>query len=380
MSAPLRFAASGVTLEGGRSPLPEGGGYDLIIDEVGLSLSGGSPVAAWQIPHQAMGGSTLERRSLHLVLGTWVSGAHLRLVFDGARLQGGSAEELEALLAGFDGRAPRGMGPKRRLGRLVGGSGAVLLAIALVLTLVFASSGSTATPTTMSGAERAATEARNLIVVDLPSGWSTDSTNSAPLAGLMGINAGSSPPTADDKAASKAIVAKYEACMGTTDATDRVFGHGGVKPALQLPSSPIGLVAHGSFYEVGTTTQRYASSSQVSDDLAQLRSKKFPACFAAALGRLASGATPTTPVTTSAQQLPTTLGVFTTGANVLVAIPDGSGGSTPAELGVTLLVQGAYEQTLFTFATPGTFPTALRNQLVATLAARLGGASGSASA
>ena len=377
---PVRFTAAGVTLEGGRSPLPEGSGYDLIIDEGGLSLSGGSPIAAWQIPYQALSGTTLERQRLQVVLGAWVSGAHLRLLFDPVRLKGGSLEELEAMLAGFDGRAPRGVRSKRPKGWLVAGLGAVLVALALALTLVFSSSGSTPTPPTISGAERAATQARNLVVVDLPSGWSADSPSTAPLAGLMGINAGTTAPTAADKSASKAIEAKYEACMGTTDASDRVFGHAGVKPALQLPSEPIGLVAHGSFFEVGTATQRYASESQVSDDLVQLRSKKFPACFAAALGRLASGAKPTDAVTTTEQQLPRTLGVFTTGANVLIKIPDGSGGATPAELGVTLLVQGEYEQTLFTFATPGTFPATLRNQLVATLAARLGGASGSSSA
>ncbi len=372
-----RFAASGVTLEGGRGPLPAGGGYDLLVDAAGLSLSGGTPVAAWQIPHQAMAGTTLERRGRELVLGTWVSGSHLRLLLDPVRLEGGSPEELEGLLAGFEGRTPRRVSGRRRTGWLVAGLGAVLLAVALILVLVFSSGDPAPSATTISGAARTETQTRNLVVVDLPSGWSEDATSTAPLAGLMGITTShSSTPSAEDKAATKAVVARYESCMGTTDSTDRVFGTAGVKPALQLPSAPFGQIGNGVFLEVGTTTQRYASEDQVRADLVQLRSKKFAPCFAAALGRLAAGHGMDTAVTTSGQSLPSALGVYTTGANVTFSLDDGAGGGTPVELGVTLLVQGPYEETLLTFSSPGAFPSALRTQLVSTLAARLGGASG----
>lgn len=376
-----RFVIDDVTLEGGRGPLPAGPGYHLIVDDAGMSLSGGVPVVAWQIPQQAMVGTTLERRGRELILGSWVSGSHLRLLFDPARIEGGTSEELEAKLAGIDGRAPRPLTGRRRTGLLVAGLGAVLLAVALVLVVVFSVGDPAPSPTTISGAARAATRARNIVVVDLPSGWSDDPAASAPLAGLMGVDtAPSSQPTSSEKAATNAVVAQYESCVGTTDATDRVFGKAGVKPAVQIPSAPIGELTNGAFLEVGTTTQRYQLDQEVAADLVQFRSKNFAQCFAAALGRMAAGKGMETSVTTSSQRLPTTLGVFTTGANVTFNVDDGAGGSTPVELGVTLLVQAPYEETLFTFSSPSNFPVNLRTALVSRLAARLGGATAASSA
>ena len=130
-------------------------------------------------------------------------------------------------------------------------------------------------------------------------------------------------------------------------------------------------------------TQRYASPADVAADRVQISSPRFPTCFGEALGRLATaGGEPTkarADLPTTRQVLRQPLGVTVTGADVTIPVASLTGSAT-AQLGVTVLVSGNFEQTLYTLTTPGTFPASLRQQLVGELSARLAGVSGARSA
>jgi len=135
--------------------------------------------------------------------------------------------------------------------------------------------------------------------------------------------------------------------------------------------------------EVGTVTQRYASPADVAADRRQISQARFPTCFAEAIGRLATAngdvikATEDLPVVRQEFRQP--LGVLVTGANVTIPMA-GLAGTSTAQLGITVLLTGSYEQTLYTFAVPGSFPERLRQQVVGELSARLAGVSGTRSA
>ena len=377
----VQLHATGVLVAGATGPLVRAESYELTVDASGVTLSGGEPVAAWQIPFTAMTNTTVHRSGDIVVMGAWVAGSYVTFSIPEAQLTGGSAQDLEVLVATAAGRAPLMLRKEPKSSRKkwwgFGIVGVVILAIVVVSLVVTTRSQNTAKPT---AAQRAATASRNLALSDLPASWGIDDPTTAPLAGLLETGS-STKPTPAEKAMQRAIVSAYQACMGVSNEKDRVFGAAGVTPPIQISSSPIGYLDGSTYLEVGTSTQRYVSSQSVQADLVQLRSEKFPQCFAEAIGRMSSASTttqnPTPTLEVSPQHLPQVLGVFTAGSNVTIAVPDGTGSTVPAELGVSILVTGNYEQTLYTFATPGSFPPALRNQLVQVLGARLLGTNNS---
>ena len=290
---PVRLSATEVVVDGSRGPLPVASAYAVVVDESGLTLSGGEPVAAWQIPHSATSGVTMARRGAAIEVGAWVAGGHVRLTIPEHRLVGGSAEDLGALLGVTpSSREPAVTPPRprqRRSGWLVVGLGALLVVIGAVIVIAAVSGGSTSSSAAVSPADHAATAARNLVVTDLPAGWGEDSPSTAPLAGLLGTGT-SSQATTGEKAVTKKVITAYQSCMGITSTADRVFGAAGVTPALQLSSSPVGTISGSTYLEAGTSTQRYASVQSVRADLVQLRSPRFSTCFAEAIGRLSMNA------------------------------------------------------------------------------------------
>jgi hypothetical protein len=72
------------------------------------------------------------------------------------------------------------------------------------------------------------------------------------------------------------------------------------------------------------------------------------------------------------------LAAYVTGATVTLRYPSPSG-TVPIEVGTSIIVAGRFEQTLFTFASPDSFPSQRLDELESLLAARLSGV-GSASA
>ncbi len=378
--APQRLSADRVTITSGHGPLSAGALLNLVVDAGGITLHGGEPVTAWQIPFSAMSMMAATTHGHDVEVAGWVSGEYLALGFPRQALEGGTPDDLEALVAAGTGRVALGaeISPPRSMRIwLLAALGMVAVAIGVVVAVVLSSSSPS--PVKATAQDKALAGSKNLVRSDVPSEWGTDDPTTAPLAGLLGSARTSSTPSAASKKAYKTVIAGFQSCMGETNATDRVFGAAGVTPLVQVPSAPFGRVTSTSYIEAGSVTQRYASAKSVAADLAQMKSPKFPTCFAQAIGRLVmSSADPTlatATVSVTPQTLPAPLGVVTAGANVFVQIPTAAT-TVDAEIGITMLVSGTYEQTLYTFSLPGEFPTELRSELVSLLAGRLVGSSG----
>ena len=355
---------------------------ELRVDDRTLSVVGGEPPTAWQLPFSALAGASVARRAASIELAGWLAGSYAELSIPVEGVEGGRADELFERLARATGsaaaRPPRQR--RRRAAWLIVALSALGIAATLLIVLLGSSTGGSGS-SGQSAAERSATRSRGLVLGDLPSGWGLDNPATAPLSGLLSTSGGSS--TKAERAAYATVVAEYQRCMGLSDASDRVFGKAGVTPLLQVSSKPFATITSSAYLEAGTVTQLYSSPADVAKDLTQLRSASFPGCFAESLGRLIMESSSPSAITASyqitPQTLPSSLGAFTAGANVLVQLSDGAGSTVPAEIGVTAIVHAPYEQTLYTFSTPGSFPTALRDRLVSILAGRLVGAAGSAS-
>ncbi len=366
--ARIDLYARGVTLEGFRGPLPEGSSFELRLDAAAMTLSGGQPPVAWQVPATATQGLTARHVAERLEVAGWIAGGYsvLSIPLDGAT---SDAEEMLRCLEAFG----AGVGSSRRSQRRWPWLLAVVLIAALVggTVSLIAWSSSSSTTNQVTSAQRHDTSTKNLVITDLPSGWQRDDPSTAPLAGFLSPGP-SGKQSAREKHASDVVVSEFQSCMGLTNASDRTFGAAGVKPAYEAGGSPLGLFSANQELEVGSATQRYATNADVAADLVQLRSPKFPSCFAEALGRLVEiGADPslaTADLAVTTQQVPSSLGVYAAGSNVVLTV---AGSTTPIEIGVTEIIHAPYEQTLFTYSAPGTFSPALRAQLVSILAGRL---------
>ena len=379
-----------LTLTGGRllgpaGPLPAGAAISLRIDESGLTFVGGDPPTAWQIPYSAVGEPRCRRHRDAIEIAGWVAGTLVMATFPASALEEASAEEIDQVLAVATGRSDVAPGSpvdprrprRRRRPVLLVVAGVALLAAASLLVVQLRSSHARAS----ARSDRAETAAMNLRAADLPSGWGAIDPAAAPLGGFLSTASTRQSPA--QKRVSAAVIARYQRCMGIPDARDRVFGAAGVTPPIEIGGLPYGPEQSTALTEVGTVTQRYASPADVAADRRQIVLPQFPTCFAEAIGRLAtadgdlSKASAALPVARQALRQP--LGVLATGADVTIPMA-GLTGSTPAQLGVTVLLTGPYEQTLYTLSVPGAFPADLRQRIVGELAARLSGIAGSRSA
>ena len=380
-----------ITMTGGRllgaaGPLSAGVSVTLRIDSSGLTLVGGDPPTAWQIPFSALREPRCRAHRGMVEVAAWVSGSLVMVTFSAASLEGSTASEIDALLAGATGRdatgptsggTPYTVNPRRRrlsllvVAVLAIGAGASLL----VWQLADVQTRSSAR------ADRVVAATMNLRGSDLPAGWSALNSSSSILGGFL--SPGSSRQSPAQKRVTAAVISGYQGCMGITNAVDRVFGAAGVTPPIEIGGMPYGPEQSTAVTEVGTVTQRYASPADVAADRRQISQARFPTCFAEAIGRLATAngdvikATEDLPVVRQEFRQP--LGVLVTGANVTIPMA-GLAGTSTAQLGITVLLTGSYEQTLYTFAVPGSFPERLRQQVVGELSARLAGVSGTRSA
>jgi hypothetical protein len=365
----------GVTLEGFHGPLPVGSSFELRLDDAALTLSGGQPPVAWQVPASATEGLASRRRADRIELTGWIAGGYGMLTIP-LGVQQESAEAIMARLEGFGARVATTRPPRRRWPWVLGI--VVVAGIAGLVTGLVVSSSSTSPAAKVTAEQRGETMAKNLVLSDLPSGWQRDDPSVAPLGGLLSVSS-SGKESATEKHASSVVIGEFQSCMGLTNAQDRTFGAAGVQPIYQIGGAPLGLVSTNQELEVGSATQLYASDADVEADLTQLRSPKFPACFAEALGRLleisVDPSMATASLQESTQSLPASLGTYTAGSNVELPV---KGSSAPIEIGVTEIIHAPYEQTLFTYSAPGTFSPALRAQLVSILAGRLVGSGGAA--
>ena len=365
-----------VHLDGFHGPLPEDSSFELRLDATALTLSGGEPLVAWEVPATATQGLTARRLAEHVEVAGWIAGGYsvLSIPLEGATAD---AEEMLRCLEAFGASVGSRRVSRRRWPWMLG---VVLVAALLGGTVgLILSSSSSSNKHQLAAAERHDTMTKNLVITDLPSSWQRDNPSLAPLGGFLTPGT-SGKQSARQKHASALVVTEFQSCMGLTNASDRTFGAAGVKPAYEVGGSPLGLFSPSQELEVGSATQRYSSNADVAADLVQLRSPKFPSCFAEALGRLVEiGVDPslaTSDLTVTTQQLASSLGVYAAGSNVLLTVKGSTG---PIEIGVTEIIHAPYEQTLFTYSTPGTFSPALRAQLVSILAGRLAATGASAS-
>ena len=379
----VAFELVGGRLQGPAGPLPAGASVTLRATDGGLTLLGGDPPTAWQIPYAALREPRCRAHRESLEIAGWVAGSLLMVTFP-ATADGVTATEVDAHLAAASGRreparsTARPRRPRRRRW--------ILLAVAIVAigsaSWLLAASAITDHARRSAAADRAAAAAMNLRATDLPAGWSADHLSTSPLGGFLQTG-GSGPQTPAQKRVSSIVISAYQHCIGIPDAKDRVFGAAGVTPPVEVGGLPYARTESTAVTEVGTVTQRYASPADVAADRVQISSPRFPTCFGEALGRLATaGGEPTkarADLPTTRQVLRQPLGVTVTGADVTIPVASLTGSAT-AQLGVTVLVSGNFEQTLYTLTTPGTFPASLRQQLVGELSARLAGVSGARSA
>lgn len=373
-----------LVLSGGRvaaavGPLPASAEVELRVDEAGISLVGGEPRTAWQIPFAALGEPRAQEAAGELLVVAWVAGGRLEASFPLGGLGDASADELDQLLARRSGRrqgAARPRRPRARVAMLVVGV-ACLAAAALLIGLSLARDASArqdAAKARERAALRASAASKNLTAAQLPDDFSRLDPSAAALGGFLSTGEGS--PDARARTVVRRAERAYQRCVRIPDAEDRVFGAAGVHPQVEVPGAPYGRAEGVGHMEVGTVTQRYASAAQVAADQRQIGSARFASCFAEAIGRIAAaGGDPARaldelPVVD--QQLGDPLGARVTGASVTIPL-GGPGAPGSAELGVTVLTSGPYEQTLFTLASPGSFPEALRASVVSAQAARLAG-------
>jgi hypothetical protein len=362
------------TLLDAAGPLAAGATVSVRLGPEGIVLLGADPPAAWQIPLSTLAGARLASTKGATELAGWVAGGHLRLRFDAADVAGGSLDDMADLLGVA---APRHRAGTRQRGWwwlvavvVVG------LVVGLVGWLVWRSVDEHSAAAT--AADRAEAASVNLTSHGLPSDFQADDPTTSPLAGLLGT-APSSKPTEAERRTTAAIEDRYRSCMELTKASDREFGAAGVVPPVEEPGLPYGRIgASGDIEEVGTVTQRYATAADVAADHRQMAMPQFSTCFASALARFVAGSS-TTPVATSRQHLIQPFGAWATGGTAVVELASSSG-DVPVELGVTLLLSGRDEQYLYTFCSGGSFPAALRQQIVAEQGPRLAGLAGAKAA
>jgi hypothetical protein len=258
----------------------------------------------------------------------------------------------------------------------------VIVLVAIVVGVIVAALIGTSKSTPKSSSPNAQASAlaasKNLRQSDVPSSWGQDSPTTSPLSGLLGTGAATK-QTAQEKKIYDEVVSEFQQCMGESSAKDRIFGAAGVLPEAQRASVPYGTVIGSNLIEVGSVTQIYASTADVHADLVQMKSAKFSSCFAQTMGRFVVVGSDPTQVTATPPVVVETpryaLGAYVAGASATLQYPTTTG-TVPMEIGTSIVISGRYEQTIYTFASPGVFPAALRQQIESVLAARLVGISG----
>jgi len=381
-SSTPRIFASRARLANPGGSLPAGVDLAVMIDTQSITLTGGEPASTWQIPYVALHGAKVNNIGEYLEVMGWVAGTHLVLTIPVVSLSGGGVADVISMVTPDAERdvSLHTATPRWSKRKKVGGLAllaVVVTALSAVTVGVWGNVKNTSTSTSSTQPQQDQAASKNLQFHDVPAGWGKDSPATSPLSGLMGTG-GTSKPTPEQTKTYNQVVANFQSCMGVSNAKDRMFGKAGVAPTVQVPSAPYGTVIAGNLVEVGSVTQYYESPANVQADLAEIKNSKFASCFAQTMARFeitgadATQAGATIPVTVEKPR--TELGVYIAGATASLQFPSTSG-TVPIEIGTSILVSGHYEQTVYTFASPGTFPPATRTALQSLLAARLAGIS-----
>ena len=213
--------------------------------------------------------------------------------------------------------------------------------------------------------------ALNLTLNELPSGWISVPAEEAPISGFIGSGS-SSALTPQEKVQNRAIVSRFQACIGLSNATDRTFGAAGVQPIAQVPSSSFLAAPTASAFEAGTATQYYTDPTNVAKDQAQMAIPRYAVCLDQAIGRMSMiGAVPNPAaaiIPAHGVTIAQSHGAFIRSAQAQLTFPgNGAASSSKEWLGLTLIIEGHIEQSFYTFG-PRQFPAAETQQIADQLA------------
>ncbi len=246
--------------------------------------------------------------------------------------------------------------PRRGLRRLTVAAALLLILASLGGLLTYALTRTTTTVVTS-----ADVGAINLRAQDVPDGWvelgTTDANNALTI--LVGkandvTTSSTTVPAATgvNKTIWDTATARFQTCMGTTAAKDRMFGAAGEQPALQVSGAVYGANSFGGV-QMASLTQYYASTDMVGRDLREYSRASFAHCWALVNALILQGylffdptyARGSVPVT--AWDFTTTTRGFVRTAVAEVTLP---GSSHSYALASAFAARGHYEMTFFALA------------------------------
>ena len=305
----------------------------LLIDDSGLTQLAGEPPVAWQTSWEELSGIQLMRFKRGMAL--FATAAGVRYCWRRRDLDG--YDQLGDVVRAHGGQVAY---RRRRTATLV-------VVIVVLLASVAGGIGAFFARGSSGSRELADARAVNLTLKDLPSGFSA--TSESVLSDLFSPSTQvvTSAPTTALPADSLwyQIAAKFQRCMGVTDAKDRVYGAAGQMPDYQV-SSKIFTSTSMDGVEVATTTQHYATAGMVHHDLAEMSQVKFAACFAATNAALIlssyGGGVASVPAGTAFQLATFAHGWSRAGVETL-SLPGVPG---PLHLVMVVLASGHYEVTM----------------------------------
>jgi hypothetical protein len=305
----------------------------LLIDDTGLTQLAGEPAVAWQTPWEEL--SNIQLMRLNRGMALFATAAGVRYCWRRRDLAG--YDQLSDVV-----RAHLGQVTYRR-------RRSATLAVVIVVLLASVAGGIGAFFARGSSGSRELADARavNLTLKDLPGGFSA--TGESVLSDLFSPSTQviTSAPTTALPAASLwyQIAAKFQHCMGVSNAKDRVYGAAGQMPDYQV-SSKIFTSTSMDGVEVASTTQYYATTTMVKHDLAEMSRSKFGACFAATNAALIlssyGGGVASVPVGTDLQ-LATFVHGWTRAGVETLSLPGVQG---PLHLVMVVVASGHYEVTM----------------------------------
>jgi hypothetical protein len=237
----------------------------LLSDEQGLTQLAGIPAVAWQTPWSEISNLELIRASHQMLLLATVSG--VRYTWRHRDLEGYDALRSVVLEHG-------GIISQRR--RRVG----IYALVAVVILASFAGGIAAWFNRGSSGVQELSAARRvNLTLNDLPSDWQKTSETIlnflVPGPNKVYTSTTTTTPAKNtnfDKAA-----AAFQACLGVSNAKDRIYGAAGQEPDYQVSSAIFTNTLDG--IEVASTSQYYHSTTMVQRDTREMSMTNFGSCF-----------------------------------------------------------------------------------------------------
>jgi type II secretory pathway pseudopilin PulG len=328
----------------------------LLVDDTGLTQLAGEPAVAWQSPWSELSNMQLTRFARGMALFATIGGVR----YSWRKLDRIDHEQLSDIVAAHGGQVVR---QRRR--------GAVYAVVAVVLLASLAGGiGAWFSRGSAGAKELSDATAVNLTLRDLPSSFST--ADGSALADLFPSNAQTTVTTTTTYVAPPAkfekIIKKFQACMGVSNARDRVYGEAGQTPLYQV-TSPFFTTSKFNGMELATTTQYYSTPVKVRKDTAEMTKKPFGGCFVASQANiLQTYAEASASSDVTSYQPKTYEKGWSRGGVATLTLPEING---PLHLVIVEITSGHYEVTLGALVASWPKSRPFISNLVSTLLARM---------